>query len=396
MSEPSAGSDPAGSDSVADHGGADGCAVARDAIAIDSVESLQSVIRQSASVLVVGRQTKPALSAVDPAVTLVSTGGLSGIVEYEPSEFTFTALAGTTIREIEETLRDRNQYLPFDPLLVREGATLGGTVAAGTSGPGRHRFGGVRDFILGADFVDGEGALIRSGGKVVKNAAGFDIPKLLVGSCGRLAAMTMLTFKVFPQPVARHTVSIDCDDHEQASARIAAIAGGRWELDAIDYHAATRRLWVRIGADREVTDAMVSDIAAAIEMPPPDMETEDRAGEFWAGLRELQFGRSGQDCVVKLPLTLRRMRELADWCDRVAEDATFHVSVAGALGWLAIRPSRLGELEQFLAESGMRGLVLRGGLAGGGCLIGTRSSASIEAAVKRAMDPPGRFPSPTD
>ncbi len=407
MNEPSTGSGSPGSGtpgsgtpgsggSVGDLGAPDGDTVARDPIAIDSIESLQAVIQQSASVLSVGRRTKPPLSAVDPAVTLVSTGGLSGIVEYEPSEFTFTALAGTTIREIEETLRGRNQYLPFDPLLVRDGATLGGTVAAGTSGPGRHRFGGVRDFILGVDFIDGDGALIRSGGKVVKNAAGFDIPKLLVGSCGRLAAMTTLTFKVFPQPVARHSVSIDCEDHQQASALIAAIARGRWELDAIDYRAATRTLWLRIGADRDVSAAIVADIAATIELPQPVIQAEDRAGEFWGSLAELQFGGSRQDCVIKLPLTLRQMSAVAEWCDRIAEQATLHVSVAGALGWLAIRPTRLGELEQFLTELGMRGLVLRRGSAAGGCLIGSRATAPIEAAVKQAMDPPGRFPSLTD
>lgn len=371
----------------------DGVHAGSPAMAVDSIESLQSLIQQSPKILVVGRQTKPTLSVVDAETTRVTTDALSGIIEYEPSEFTFTALAGTTMREIEETLRQRNQYLPFDPVLVQAGATLGGTVAAGTSGPGRHRFGGVRDFILGADFIDGEGTLIHSGGKVVKNAAGFDIPKLLVGSCGRLAVMTALTFKVFPLPVDRHTFVIPCDNHQQASTRIAAIARGRWELDAIDYQAATRTIWIRIGADQGVSEAIVSDIAHTIDVSLPLRRT-DQAGQFWQSLRELRFGRPEQTCVLKLPLTLRQMRALSQWCDGFADGVTLHVSVAGALGWLAIEERRLADLEGFLVESQMTGLVLRGGTtAPHRCLIGSRTTAPIETAVKVAMDPPGRFPS---
>src|SRR5205823_1666501 len=83
-------------------------------------------------------------------------------------------------------------HLPFDPPLGAAGATLGGVVAAGTSGPGAFGHGGVRDFVIGVRFVDGRGRLVAGGGKVVKNAAGFDLPKLLVGSIGRLGAIAEL------------------------------------------------------------------------------------------------------------------------------------------------------------------------------------------------------------
>src|SRR5207253_308179 len=140
------------------------------------------------------------------------TAGLRGITEYDPSEFTFTAGAGTPVREIVAALAERGQYLPFDPMLADAGATLGGTVAAGLSGPGRFRFGGLRDFILGVQFVDGEGRVLRMGGKVVKNAAGFDLPKFFVGSVGRFGILTELTFKVFPRPVATRTLRLDAKD----------------------------------------------------------------------------------------------------------------------------------------------------------------------------------------
>src|SRR4051812_30769686 len=146
-------------------------------------EELSEAVRSMPQVLTVGAGTKPRLSAVG-AVPKLSTQKLSGIVEYEPDEFTFTALAGTPVREIAASLAERGQYLPFDPMLLDSGATLGGTVAAGFSGPGRFRYGGLRDFILGVRFVDGMGRLLRLGGKVVKNAAGFDVPKFMVGSLG--------------------------------------------------------------------------------------------------------------------------------------------------------------------------------------------------------------------
>src|SRR5947208_13328723 len=175
-------------------------------VAPSSVTELVEAVRSAPRVLAIGAGTKPRLSAVDCAK--ISTRNLSGIIEYEPSEFTFTALAGTPISDITAALAERGQYLPFDPLLVRAGATLGGTVAAGLNGPGRFRFGGLRDFILGVKFIDGLGRLLRLGGKVVKNAAGFDVPKFMVGSLGRFGVLTEITFKVFPRPAATHTLRL--------------------------------------------------------------------------------------------------------------------------------------------------------------------------------------------
>ena len=124
------------------------------------------------------RPVRADAAALDPR-------GLTGIVAYDPAECVVTALAGTPVRELDEALAAHGQYLPFDPLFAGAGATLGGTVAAAASGPGRYRFGGVRDFVIGAAVVDGTGRLVRSGGQVVKNAAGFLLHHGLVGSAGR-------------------------------------------------------------------------------------------------------------------------------------------------------------------------------------------------------------------
>src|SRR3954470_5132951 len=179
-------------------------------LAPESLSELAEAVRSPPHLLAIGAGTKPRLSQVDAAK--LSTARLRGISEYDPSEFTFTAAAGTPVREIAAALAERGQYLPFDPMLVDAGATLGGTVAAGLSGPGRFRFGGLRAFILGVRFVDGNGRLLRMGGKVVKNAAGFDLPKFFVGSVGRFGVLGEITFKVFPRPASSLTLRLTAED----------------------------------------------------------------------------------------------------------------------------------------------------------------------------------------
>lgn len=363
-----------------------------------SVNHLCGLVRNVDSLLVVGNRTKPPLSAVDSNTLLVSTRQLVGISEYEPSEFTFTAQAGTTLGEINAALHEKQQYLPFDPMLVDQGATIAGTLAAGLSGPGRHRYGGTRDFVLGVQFVAGDGELIRAGGKVVKNAAGFDIPKLLVGSCGRLGAITELTFKVFPKPVRWQSYCIECTDHTQACKWIADIARGRWELDAIDYQSDVRRIWIRIGGEKTVCDAIVNDIARTIEVQQIVPQTDDEASLFWTRLAGLEFGGDQRDLIVKVPMNLDTLASLATWCDQHSDSICLHNSVAGSIGWLAIKASFIDQAESFLQQLGLAGLLVRGLLArdpanpGGRCLVGHRTTAPIETAIKAAMDPPGHFP----
>ena len=121
-------------------------------------------------------------------------------------------------------------------------------MAAGTSGPGAFRHGGVRDFVIGVRFVDGSGRLVAGGGKVVKNAAGFDLPKLLVGSMGRLGVIVQLSLKVFPRPRATTTLVFDLAGTEAALDAMARLGRGPLDLDALDLDPPARLL-VRLGGD---------------------------------------------------------------------------------------------------------------------------------------------------
>ncbi len=348
----------------------------------ESVDQLREVVLASDRVLAIGQQTKPALSQSDAA--LISTRRLTGIVQYEPSEFTFTALAGTTVAEIAETLGQRGQYLPFDPMLVSAGATLGGTVASGLSGPGRFRYGGIRDFLLGVCFLSGEGEWIHAGGKVVKNAAGFDIPKFLVGSLGRYGVMTELTFKVFPRPVAESSLCVRCSSHQQALDRMSQAANSRWELFAIDYQPAQQTVLLRLGGPPESNEAIATEIRSLWGQDVGELAEADKV---WRLIRELDFLDGA--AVVKVPTSGRKMLELCQTLEGQS-NVRLHVSLAGQLVWVAVSgdPS-LRSLDTLLKSLGLSGLVVRGE---GPCWIGVQRSSHMHQALKQAMDPSSRFP----
>src|SRR5579862_219975 len=244
-----------------------------------SVAELVEVVRSHPRLLALGGGTKARLSALD--VRKVSTLGLRGIVEYEPGEFTFTAMAGTPLHELTKTLADRGQYLPFDPLLVESGATLGGAVAAGLSGPGRLRFGGIRDFILGTRLVDGLGRVLRMGGKVVKNAAGFDVPKFLVGSLGRFGVMAELTFKVFPVRTSTLTLKLSAKDEAGAARILTEAASARWERDALDILPGGHIVLLRLAVPAQALQEMAIEI---LTRWPGEKLDGAEAGTIWADL----------------------------------------------------------------------------------------------------------------
>lgn len=343
-------------------------------------DELAEAVRSAPRVLAVGARTKPRLSAVGEETTLVSTRRLSGITEYEPDEFTFTALAGTPVRDIAAVLAEKGQYLPFDPMLARSGATLGGTVAAGLAGPGRHRFGGVRDFILGARFVDGRGRLLRVGGRVVKNAAGFDLPKFFTGSLGRFGVLAELTFKVFPRPAATRTLRIPADGIDAACELFAAVGAARWEVEAVDLLPEGDAVLVRVAAPAEALDPLSDEITIRFGGAALAGGAADAA---WSRLGEFEWAHTDGE-LLKVATTPAGVPVLATAVSGI-EDARMHVSVAGNLAFVSLPPGAPGWTSP--------ALTLRGK---GPMFPGARTAPAIASAVKAALDPEGRFPSLAD
>lgn len=350
-----------------------------------SLTELAEAVRSAPRVLAVGAGTKPRLSAVE--AVRISTAHLCGLVEYDPAEFTFTALAGTTLAEITAVVAERGQYLPFDPPLVDSGATLGGTVAAGLSGPGRFRFGGVRDFLLGVRMVDGSGRLLRLGGRVVKNAAGFDVPKFLVGSLGRFGVLGELTFKVFPRPASTRTVRLTATSFAEAVPILRRLARSRWEPEALDLPPGGTDVWVRLAGPEPALKALAREILAEFSG-----EVVSDAAETWTNLREFRWAHPN-GVLVKIPLSVDRLPELARTLSEL-EEARVHFSCGGDVAWVSLpKDADVPALSARLANPPWSGLTLRGVAP---LWLGQRPRTAITEAVRAAFDPVQRFPSLDD
>ena len=141
------------------------------------------------------------------------------ILEHEPGDLTVTVEAGRTFDALQSALRERGQWLSLDPPDTAR-ATIGGVLAANASGPRRHLYGTMRDLVIGITVVTADGTLVRGGGKVVKNVAGYDLPKLFVGSCGTLGVIVEVTVKLRPRPDDERLVAITFDRLKDAGAAV--------------------------------------------------------------------------------------------------------------------------------------------------------------------------------
>lgn len=205
-----------------------------------------------------------------------TTTAYTGIIEYEPTELVLTARSGTPLAEIEATLAENKQMLAFEPPHFGAAATLGGTIAAGLSGPRRAYAGSARDFVLGVRILDGRGQDLGFGGKVIKNVAGFDVSRLMVGALGTLGVILDVSLKVLPIPVQQETISFDMA--QEAAIRLLK----EWATQPLPLSATCHldgRLHVRLAG----TEAGVA--AAVKQLGGATLSAQDA---FWTSIREHQ------------------------------------------------------------------------------------------------------------
>ncbi|BBB24704.1 glycolate oxidase subunit GlcE [Amphritea japonica] len=144
----------------------------------------------------------------------LSLSDYQGIVSYEPSELVITARAGTPLQVIETVLAEQGQMLGFEPPHYADNATLGGTIACGLSGPRRPYSGAARDFVLGVTMINGKGEILRFGGQVMKNVAGYDVSRLMSGAQGTLGVLLEISLKVIPMPAHEETRVLSCSQQQ--------------------------------------------------------------------------------------------------------------------------------------------------------------------------------------
>ena len=177
-------------------------AIVRPASAQEAAEVVRYAATEKLAIVATGSRSKLNMG-MPPArydIALDMTG-LHDIAHYDPSDLTLSVDAGMPLRELSNVLAEKRQFLPL-AVPCFETTTVGGALASGIDSASRNQYGTSRDFLIGAEFIDGKGAQCKSGGRVVKNVTGYDLHKLLVGSLGTLAVITRLNFRTFPQPQA--------------------------------------------------------------------------------------------------------------------------------------------------------------------------------------------------
>jgi glycolate oxidase FAD binding subunit len=348
-----------------------------------TIGDLRSAVTATPRISIRGGATKPGLSGSFDNRSVIDISGLAGITEHTPEECTFTALAGTPTADIERLLAAHGQYLPFDPPLMDAGATIGGAVASGASGSCRYRYGGIRDFLIGARIVDGRGELITAGGKVVKNAAGLLLHQAMVGSCGRFGILAELTFKVFPRANARATVRASAGDLAGALEVMDRVRRAQFELEAIDIEAPST-LFLRLGGAADALPTRVDALRHSLGLGSELLEGAADDAE-WQRAREFSWASPGEP-LVRVPLTTPRVPALDAWLTRGG--AARRYALAGNVAFVSW-PKPLDELSDALNSLGLRGQVLIG--PPGRQFIGSPADDEFGRRVASVLDPDGRF-----
>ncbi|GAB4214494.1 MAG: glycolate oxidase subunit GlcE [Rhodoferax sp.] len=169
------------------------------------IERVRDAATHSTPLRLQGHASKDFYGEAAPGTPL-SLRDYQGIVSYEPTELVVTARCGTPLIELESTLAERGQCLAFEPPRFGGAGTVGGMVASGLAGPARASVGGVRDFVLGVELINGRAQVLRFGGQVMKNVAGYDVARLMVGALGTLGIVTEVSLKVLPIAPAQTTL----------------------------------------------------------------------------------------------------------------------------------------------------------------------------------------------
>jgi glycolate oxidase FAD binding subunit len=311
----------------------------------------------------------------------LDTNLLEGISSYEPTELVVTARCGTGLAELEATLAEKGQCLPFEPPHFGAGGTVGGMVAAGLAGPSRAAVGSVRDFVLGATLLNGRGEVLTFGGQVMKNVAGYDVSRLLAGSLGTLGVILEVSLKVLPIAPATGTLRFELSQAE-ALQRLNAWGGQALPVNASAWWDGTLMLRLR-GARAAVAAA-----TAQLGGEPVDAAL---AHGFWNDLRNHRdefFVRAL--AAVESGATLWRL-SVPSTAAPLALEGDQLVEWGGAQRWWVSTQSAATVRAAALAAGG-HATLFRGRDRSAGVFAPLKSPLDrIHRELKRAFDPSGVF-----
>ncbi len=334
--------------------------------------------------------------------TLLDTRPLAGIVSYEPSELVVTARAGTPLAELEATLAAQGQCLAFEPPHFGPHSTVGGMLAAGLAGPARASVGGVRDFVLGARLINGQGELLTFGGQVMKNVAGYDVSRLMAGSLGTLALVVEVSLKVLP--VAPSEATLMCAGLPQQTALDLL---HRWGGQPLPLNASC---WVRDETATPVEDYLfirLRGAAAAVEAAIPRMGADvQAAGGRLQRMDNAQAMGDWQACREQtLPFFTPPSPEACLWRLSLPQTAPVldlpypqYVEWQGAQRWLWAPATAAAQLREATQGVGGHATLFRASLLGGASdkAVGVNAPLGavqqrIQRELQKQFDPQGVF-----
>ncbi len=306
---------------------------------------------------------------------------LEGISSYEPTELVITSRCGTLLSELESTLAQQGQCLPFEPPHFSAGATVGGMVAAGLAGPARAAVGSVRDYVLGATVLSGRNEVLSFGGQVIKNVAGYDLSRLLAGSMGTLGVILEVSLKVLPIAPANATLRLQMDQ-AQALNQLNLWGGQPLPLNASAWWDGA--LIVRLRGAAAAVQAAKARIGG--EWVEPHI-----AEPFWLGLRNQtdEFFASAR-AAVKTGAALWRL-SVPQTAPPLVLAGEQLIEWHGAQRWLSSR-APAAEVRDAASRVGGHATLFLAGDKSAGAFAPLKSPLDrIHRELKKALDPSGLF-----
>ncbi len=338
---------------------------------------------------------------------VLDTKAYSGILSYEPSELVITVRSGTSLAEVEAALAEKGQSFAFEPPHFGAGATIGGMVAAGLSGPARASVGTVRDFVLGAHVLNGKGEHLTFGGQVMKNVAGYDVSRLLAGSWGQLGLITDVSLKVLPVFPGEATLMCAGVSQVQALTLINRWGGQPLPLNASAWvHDTTASpaqdyFFVRLRGAIAAVEAAVTKMSAEVQALGAQVTRMDnaQAANDWkaSGEQSLDFFKAPteHDCLWRLsvpqtaPVLDVRVNGMP--CAQYME---WH----GAQRWLWAPASAVTQVREAAVQAGGHATLFRASTAQGDAdkQVGVYTPLNavqqrIQNELKKQFDPAGIF-----
>lgn len=355
-------------------------------------ERVKAAAAQSTPVRIAGRSTWLGAGRPVAATQTVSLADHNGVVDYVPNDLTITVRGGTSLGDLARVTGDEGQWWPVNPFGSDEGS-IGATVATASSGPFAHGFGTIRDLVLGLEVVTGEGKIIRGGGRVVKNVAGFDLVRLMTGSWGTLGAISEVTLRLYAKPSHRVTMAMEAPtDARRLAERLRALLDAPiipFAMELLSDNLSQRvglpprqMIVVEFGGNAAAVsaqrDAFVK-LGAAIEAEP----------QCWDKLRAAGSGKSIVFRLSGLPVGLATRWDLAKAILEDSNDTLMHASIGRGIVRCVV-PDTLSSaaIEKLVAAKTNHTLILESAPADLWKRISPSAIADrVSQSVRQAFDP---------